>query len=178
MNLSNFIHQKSYEKIVHRIRRKPITFIPIILFFVLLAILPIAVLFVLRAQLPIWLELETAYSSAVLLGSAYYIGILLFFFSSFVDFYLDILIVTNDRLIDMEQNGLFARTIAEVDLYQIQDVTSEVKGVFATLFKFGNLTIQTAGALPKFIVYNIHDPHHMRQAILALVEEDRKFHNK
>lgn len=178
MDLSRFIKQKSYEKIIHRTRRHPITFVPNILFYILLVLLPLAVAFVLRSQFSIWLEHTGVYVAVVLLGSAYFIGIILFLFSNFIDFYLDSHIVTNDRLIDVEQNGLFGRTIAEVDLYQIQDVTSEVNGFFATLFKFGDVIVQTAGTIPKFIVHNVRDPHHLRQELLYLADEDRKFHNK
>ncbi len=178
MNLSHFIRQKSYEKILHRIRRHPITFFSIFLFFIVLVLLPLAVFYVLGPQISVWTEKDAAFVALTLLGSAYFVGIILFFYSNFIDFYLDTLIVTNDRLIDMEQNGLFSRTIAEVDLYQIQDVTSEVNGFFATMFKYGNLIIQTAGSVPKFVVHNIHNPHHLRQELLHLAEEDRKYHNK
>ena len=86
------------------------------------------------------------------------------------------MIVTNDRLLHIEQEGLFARTISELDLYQVQDVTSEVKGVFPSLFGYGNLLVQTAGAKEVFRMVDIPHPENLRQAILDLAEEDRKFH--
>lgn len=178
MTIESFIHAKDYEKVLHKLRRHPFTFLPMIFFLLLLLALPIVVGILLKTQLPTWLENETTFMALVLLGSAYYLGILIFFFTNFIDFYLDIFIVTNDRLIDMEQNGLFSRTVAEVDLYQIQDVTSEVKGILATMFNYGDMTIQTAGTLPKFIVHNIKDPHHLRQELMDLAEEDRKYHAK
>jgi len=178
MTIESFIHAKDYEKVLHKLRRHPFTFLPMVFFLLLLLALPIVVGILLKTQLPAWLENETTFMALILLGSAYYLGILIFFFTNFIDFYLDIFIVTNDRLIDMEQNGLFSRTVAEVDLYQIQDITSEVKGFFSTMFNYGNMTIQTAGALPKFIVNNIKDPHHLRQELMDLAEEDRKYHTK
>jgi membrane protein YdbS with pleckstrin-like domain len=108
--------------------------------------------------------------------SIYLLSVAIFFYSSFVIFYLDMLVITNDRLLDIEQKNLFARSISEADLYQIQDVSSEVVGVFASLFNYGNLTIQTAGAVLKFSVSNVHDPDGLRQEILELAEADRKFH--
>ena len=135
MTIESFIHAKDYEKVLYKLRRYPFTFLPTVLFFIVLIILPIGVGWLLQTQLPAWLEIETVFIALVLLASAYYLGALMFFFSNFVAFHLDVLIVTNDRLVDVEQNGLFSRTVAEVDLYQIQDVTSEVKGVFASIFK-------------------------------------------
>ncbi|MFA5128241.1 MAG: PH domain-containing protein [Patescibacteria group bacterium] len=178
MSIESFIHAKDYEKVLHKLRRHPFTFLPTALFFAVLLILPIAIGFLIKTQLSTWLANEAIFTALILLGSIYYIGALIFFFTNFVDFYLDLLVVTNDRLVDMEQNGLFSRTVAEVDLYQIQDVTSEIKGVFATLFNYGDMTIQTAGSVPKFIVHNIKDPHHLRIELMDLAEEDRKYHAK
>jgi len=177
MGIEEFIYKKSYEKVLHKLRRHLITFLPAFVFFIIMLILPAILYFVLKSQMPNWFANPTSFTLLVLLGSIYILSILIFLYSYFIDFYLDILIVTNDRLIDMEQNGLFARTISEVDLYQIQDITSECKGIFHTMFDFGSIIIQTAGALPKFTVHNIKRPHEMRKIILDLVEEDRKYHH-
>jgi hypothetical protein len=85
-------------------------------------------------------------------------------------------IITNDRLIDVRQISLFAKSIAELDLYQIQDATSEVKGFFATIFKYGNVTLQTAGSVPKFIIYNTPNPDKIRELLLDLSAEDKRYH--
>jgi hypothetical protein len=85
-------------------------------------------------------------------------------------------VVTNDRMVDIRQISLFARTISEVDLYQIQDVSSEVKGFFASAFNYGNVHLQTAGPVPKFIIYNVPNPDKVRQAIIELASEDKKYH--
>lgn len=125
---------------------------------------------------PTLLEGPISYPLLILLGSVYYLSLGLFFYSYFVDFYLDMWIITNDRLVDIEQTGLFARTVAEVDLYQIQDVSSDIRGFFPTLFNYGTLSLQTAGSIPKFIFYNIPRPHKLREEILALASEDKKYH--
>jgi membrane protein YdbS with pleckstrin-like domain len=125
---------------------------------------------------PDFLETSSLFPIFVLFMSIYLLSVAIFFYSSFVIFYLDMLVITNDRLLDIEQKNLFARSISEADLYQIQDVSSEVVGVFASLFNYGNLTIQTAGAVLKFSVSNVHDPDGLRQEILELAEADRKFH--
>jgi len=79
-------------------------------------------------------------------------------------------------LVDVRQISLFARTIAEVDLFQIQDVSSEVHGIFHSVFNYGDVYLQTAGPVPKFVLYNVPNPDKLRQAILELASEDKKFH--
>lgn len=177
MKLSNVINKKSYEQIVRTVRRHPITFVPTILAFIALAFVPIIVWWLINNAFSVIAGNQTIYIIAVLFGSAYYLSLCLFFYSYFTAFYLDIWIITNDRFIDIRQISLFARSVAETDLYQIQDVTSEVIGFFATIFQHGNVTIQTAGAVPKFIIHDAHRPDELRKLILDLAAEDKKFHN-
>ncbi|OGH69630.1 MAG: hypothetical protein A2754_04205 [Candidatus Magasanikbacteria bacterium RIFCSPHIGHO2_01_FULL_47_8] len=176
MHLTQFIHQKSYEHIVYQMRRHPVTFIPTLIGFLLLLAVPVVVYWLIGRVFPTLLEGSVSYPLVILAGSLFYLSVILFFYTYFITFYLDLLIVTNDRLLHIEQEGLFARTISELDLYQVQDVTSEVKGVFPSLFGYGNLLVQTAGAKEVFRMVDIPHPENLRQAILDLAEEDRKFH--
>lgn len=179
MPLSNLIHQKSYEKIVLTCRRHPITFLPYILFSLVLLAAPIGVYWLLfNSSLNALLQTPNGYIIAVLGASVYYLSSYLFFYTNFVTFHLDLWIVTNDRLLDMEQKSLFHRTISEVDLYQIQDASSEVHGLFPSIFNYGNIILQTAGPIPKFYFRNVANPNELREKILHLASEDRKFHEK
>jgi len=76
--------------------------------------------------------------------SLYILGILLYSFILWADYYLDVWIITNRRLIDIKQQGLFNRSISELSMDKVQDVTIEIYGFVQTLLKFGNLKVQTA----------------------------------
>ncbi|HLD34962.1 MAG TPA: PH domain-containing protein, partial [Patescibacteria group bacterium] len=177
MDINNFIRKKSYENIVAIIRRHPFTFLKTIIFFLVLFAVPALLYWLVNQLFPDLLAGRIIYPLAVMALSVYLLFVIVLFYSFFIDFYLDEMIITNDRLIDIEQNGLLARTIAETDLYLIQDVTSEIKGLFASIFKYGRVVIQTAGATPKFIVVDIPDPNGLRRLLLDLASEDKKFHN-
>ena len=157
-------------------RRHPVTFIPATLGFVLLLAVPAVLYWLIGRLFPAFLEGAISFPILVLMGSLFYLSVILFFFTYFITFYLDLLVVTNDRLLHIEQEGLFARTISELDLYRIQDITSEVKGIFPSVFNYGDLLIQTAGAVEEFKITNIPHPEALRQTILDLAEEDRKYH--
>lgn len=179
MSLSSLIKQKSYEKIVIVRRRHPITFVPYIIFFLLLLVAPFGVYWLIaHSSLNHWFQNQIGFIIAVLGSSLYYLSCFLFFYTNFVTFHLDMWIVTNDRLLDMMQKGLFHRTISEVDLYQIQDASSEVRGVFPSLFNYGNITLQTAGPVPKFVFRSVANPNDLREEILRLAAEDRKYHEQ
>jgi len=109
-----------------------------------------------------------------LLVSIYYLGIWIFFFSQFTDYYLDINIVTNDRILDINQKGLFGRVVAELDLTRVQDVHSEIKGIIPTMLNYGTVEIQTAGGEQNFIFEQVPNPHAVRQRIIELAALDRK----
>jgi len=176
MILSSVIKIKSYEKIIYILRRHWITFFPYLLMFIFILLIPIAIYGLFASTFTSTMQNPITYPLIILAGSAYYLSTFLFFYSFFTDFYLDIWIVTNDRLVDIRQISLFARTIAEVDLYQIQDITSEVHGLFQTVFNYGNIYLQTAGSVPKFIIYNVHQPDKLREEIIELASADKKYH--
>jgi membrane protein YdbS with pleckstrin-like domain len=140
-------------------------------------LIPVAVYFLFANLFTDLFANETIFTLAVLLASVYYLSIFLFFYAQFVVFYLDIWIVTNDRIIDVYQHGLFARTISEFDLYRIQDVTVEIKGLFASLFNYGNVNIKTASGNANITFYNIPNPNEVRETLVELAEDDRKFHH-
>ncbi len=80
--------------------------------------------------------------------------------------YLDVLVVTNRRIIDIEQKGLFARTVSSVRFDRIQDITVEVHGLLPTLLRFGTVRIQTAGEEKEFVMRNLHEPYAVKDFIM------------
>ena len=178
MTLAQLIRQKLYEREVMTVRRDAITFVWQIFLFLVLAAVPVALYFFIKKEFPDYLTGPISYPALLVLAIIYYSAIWLFFYTNFIDYYLDMWIITNDRLIDIRQEALFSRTIAELDLYKIQDVTSEVKGIIPTIFNFGNIHIQTAGQEERFNLLNVPNPHNLRKRIADLSEEDRKYHIK
>ena len=178
MNINKLFQQKGYEKVEHVVRRHWITFIPVVLFFLLLLALPFGAYLLLANSDSSILTDSVYHTVGLLFASIYYLSVVLFFYTYFVAFHLDLWIITNDRLLDIEQKTLFARTISEVDLYQIQDASSEIHGIFPSIFNYGNIILQTAGPVPKFTFRNVPNPNELRQAILTLSSEDKKYHNK
>lgn len=176
MHLAGFINQKSYEKVHYVLRRHPITFVPTVFLYIILMCMPVAVFFMVRTMFPELMDGPVLFPIMVLLGSAYHLGVTVFFHGQFIEFYLDEWVVTNDRVVDVEQRGLFARTISELDLFRIQDVTAEVNGIFATFFNYGDVHVQTASQNGDIIFRAIPEPNRIREDMLRLSHEDRKYH--
>lgn len=106
-------------------------------------------------------------SSLAGFGLAVYLMIvLLFAFFSWMDYYLDMWIVTEKRVINIDQQGLFSREISEVPMASIQDVTIDVAGLAETLLAFGTIRIQTAGERE----FRINDIPHLNATKDAILE--------
>jgi len=87
------------------------------------------------------------------------------------NYYLDVWVVTNKRIVDIEQHSLFSRDLSEFRLDRIQDVTIEVKGLLPTLLHFGDIHVQTAGETREFIIRGIPNPYKVRDILTK--EHDR-----
>ena len=88
------------------------------------------------------------------------------FFVAWTDFYLDVWLITNRRLIDIEQKGLFYRDIAVLKLDQVQDVTVVLEGFIPTLFGFGEIRVQTAGTATEFKMTHVANPRKVADIIM------------
>ena len=73
--------------------------------------------------------------------SIYYLATVSFFFQEFIDYYLDTWIVTTERVIDINQRGLFNRTAAEMHIALVQDATTEVRGMLGTFLDYGHVFV-------------------------------------
>jgi hypothetical protein len=96
--------------------------------------------------------------------------------TQFTDYYLDTWVVTTERIINIEQRGLFSRVVSTLHLNQIQDVTSETHGFLNTFLTYGDVYIQTAGTRERFNFKTIDNPEEVKNAILELVEADKRRH--
>ena len=89
-------------------------------------------------------------------------------FLIWVDYYFDTWIVTDRRIVNIEQKGLFSRRISELELEKVQDITTDVRGVIPTFLNYGDLLVQTAAEQEKFLFRNIPDPYSVKDLIMNL----------
>lgn len=96
------------------------------------------------------------------------------FFIAWTDHYLDVWIITNERIIDIEQKGLFSRDVSECPLRNVQDIRVEAHGLIASFLNFGDITVQTAGEAREFVMRQVGDPHRVKEHISALAQNSHK----
>ena len=169
------------EQVVYFLRRHRFTFFTKLLEYFLLLSVPLVVAWVFLTYFPEqWESLFGSGLSEVLLklgASIYYLGVWVFLWTDWVDYYLDVWIVTNERIISVEQKGLFNRFRSELRLSRGEDVSTEVKGFFATILHYGDVYIQSAGAKERFVFEQISDPYRVAKIIQKLDERAKKEFN-
>ena len=151
-------------------------FVParVIVIFSLLMLLPFGVYFVLQDLIVVWMEHQLISPLIALVTIMYVLAVWLFSFIEFTDYYLDTWIVTSERVINIEQKGLFSRIASELPMDAVQDVTSNVQGITRTIFDYGDVIIQTAGEMKHFHFKEIGNPEDVKEQIIHLVEKDRE----
>ncbi|MFH1426005.1 MAG: PH domain-containing protein [Candidatus Kerfeldbacteria bacterium] len=165
----HFPTQRPNEHVVLLLRRHWTILARDILQLVLSLVLPPVILAILYFYTSIRVESGGAlYVLAVELFSLYYLFSFLAFFHDFVDYHLDIWVVTDQRVVSIEQVGLFNRVVSELNISRVQDVTSEIKGKVQTFLDYGQVHIQTAGEEARFVFEQVPHPSEVAKVILQV----------
>ncbi len=102
------------------------------------------------------------------IGASLLIAILCFT-PAYMAWYFSVYILTNQRLIQITQKGLFHRSVVDLSLPQIQMVNYEIKGVQESLLGFGTITIQTY--MGELIIHDVHHPAKTQKKLLSILRE-------
>jgi hypothetical protein len=174
MRLDHLPNQRPDEHVVLFLRRHWFALLAIVSAFTLLVGVPLLLGWYFIDTVQEWFGHPVMGPLLVVIGSIYFLSIWLFAFLEFTDYYLDTWIITNERIINIEQQGLFNRTASELDLAAVQDTTAEIRGIWQTLFTYGQVYVQTAGEKGRFHFKNIDNPEHVKELVTRLVEDDKR----
>lgn len=93
----------------------------------------------------------------------------LIFLPFWISWYFSVFIVTDQRLIQITQKGLFHRSVVDMGLSQIQMVNYQIAGLQETLLGFGTIAMQTM--VGDLIIHDIHHPAKIQKKILEILRE-------
>ena len=100
------------------------------------------------------------------LWQVFWVGVIVY---DYFNWYQDRYIITTERIIEIDQRGLFSRRVSEIELDRIQNITHAVDGLPATILNFGTITIQSAGA-NDLSVRRVGRPAEVQEDITRLVK--------
>ncbi|MDO8728279.1 MAG: PH domain-containing protein [bacterium] len=90
-------------------------------------------------------------------------------FYSLTLYTLNVVIVTNKRIIESEQRGFFNRKISELHVHRIQDISVHTNGMIETFLQFGDIVVQTAASERQFTFNQIANPEIVKDTIMQIV---------
>lgn len=152
------------ETVLITLRRHWYVFVWPLAIFAALAVAPSLILLI--APGPLAAAVAPAAQPVVRFALAlYYLGLLTSVLVTWLAYYLDVWIITDHRIIDIEQYGLFHREISEIALDRVQNVTIEIPGFIPTVLNFGNLKIKTAGE-GEFTISEVPECYRAKDLIL------------
>lgn len=155
---------KAGEEVAAIIRHFGLTLWPKILAVLLLLVLPFFFIFPLFKRGAWGVGL---FFAPIILGALYAIRV-------FVAWYYNVFIITNKRVIDIDQRGFFERIVSEADFSEIQDVSHRRKGIWQTIFRYGDVRIQIADTDIGLEIKNVRAPEETQQLISDLLHPARR----
>lgn len=84
----------------------------------------------------------------------------------------NVIFVTTDKIAQVVYNSLFHRKISQLSIGDVQDVTVTQRGIFAHIFNFGTLVIETAGEQQNYTFTYVPRPYESARAIIGTHEQN------
>jgi len=164
-----FETQNPNEQVYILLRRHIFSNIGWVLGNVILAVIPLVLFIILN-----WLSMDflgdfSIKMSYILVAACiWYLFLITRSFMGFLDWYFNIYLVTNERVIDFDFNAFAYHKISETGLENIVDATQETIGFFPMIFNYGDVYIQTAGERREFDFLAVTNPSWVRDKIMDL----------
>lgn len=109
--------------------------------------------------------------------SLFWIVGLTFIFLDWLSDELDLFIVTDNRIIGIDQISALARSVSECPLDRVQEVNAHTAGIWQTIFWFGDVHIRTASETSNMVIRYAPNPIENARRINNVIWEYRNKKN-
>lgn len=134
-----------------------------------LLILPLAEGLIIILLLVIFVNKELIFRQSALISFALGLIYTAYFIYKWILWRADFYVVTSQRIIRIAQSGILDRTLGEISLKDIREVSLKTQGLSAAVFKFGTIRIiSDSGRV--FKMANISNPNRVYQVLIKLKE--------
>lgn len=89
------------------------------------------------------------------------------------DHFLDVMIITNERIFEVKQNGFFNREVASFGIDRIQNIKLSQVGVVASMLNYGDIFIETAGEADNLDIKMVPNPSELKKFINELQDQTK-----
>lgn len=99
----------------------------------------------------------------------YFLIVATFIFARFIDWFYNISLVTQKRIVDIDYTNLISHDIAITKVELVEDVRYTQMGVAQSFFNYGDVFVQTAGKHANFDFLKVPRPAHVTTVIEELI---------
>ena len=98
----------------------------------------------------------------------------------FHNYYLSLGVITSERVIDIDQTGIFRREVNEMSMGTLEDASYKQRGALASMFNFGDVVLQTAGEsnvegqMNGVVFKNVPDPRSVVNTISQMQQNEEQ----
>ncbi len=164
---TSFATQEAEEQLILLLRRHPVTQVAWVFFAIVAALIP-----VFFDPGSFFSFLPGTYQVAITI--AWYLAVIAFSLQSFLTWYFNVYIITDERVVDVDFISLLYRNITSAKISNIEDVTSTAGGALQTVFDFGLVTVQTAGSKPEIEFEDVPHPNMIVELFNELILEEEQ----
>lgn len=111
-----------------------------------------------------------------MLNIVFWLFFSLFMYIQWLNHELDMYIVSNNRVIWVDQVSFLNRKVSECNLWQVQEVNSKTSWLFANIFNYWTISIQTAWSQTTLKMDFAPDSIQGARKILNIVDDYRDSH--
>lgn len=91
------------------------------------------------------------------------------FFPSWMSWFFSIYLLTNQRFVQIKQQGFFHKNVVDIGLDNLSMINYEVKGIQETLLGFGTITMQTY--VGELVIHEVHHPAKLQAELTSKLRE-------
>ena len=100
------------------------------------------------------------------------IGFLLAFlvmFYAWIGWYFSVYIITNQRMLQITQKGLWKRSEVDIGLDKIQTISYQINGIQETMLGFGTIVVQTY--VGELVIHDVHHPKKIQKRMSKIMRD-------
>lgn len=157
----NFETYEEGEKIILLLRAHPITQIPVFFNTIIFSLIIFSS--------NIFLNYLLTFTQTLIFNFFALIFIFSYLFFNFLNWYFNVGIITNKRVIDIDFHSVLYKEISTAHLDKIEDITVKSGGYFESFFNYGDIYIQTAGVERYIEFTNVPFPSEVVEIINKLL---------
>lgn len=139
---------------------------------IVIALVLLALPFVLFPLFPFMRSLPGSFSFFAVLG--WCIFVFAYALESFLNWYYNIYIITDERIVDVDFYSMLYKSVSEAKLEKIEDITATTSGVLGAIFNYGDINLQTAAEKREFEFLKVPQPAKVTKFLNELLLEEER----